>query len=87
MHHKTSTQTEMFYDTTKHVFTDDIDNREINFNEEIGFNLRSIPYTIEIGKSDDNELFLINGRIEYYDKNRSFIEPKKVLNRLIIEEE
>ncbi len=87
VHHKTSIQTEIFYDTTKYVSTEYIDNLEISFNEEIGFNLRSIPYTIEIGEFDDNELFLINGRIEYYDKNRNFIERKKVLNRMITKEE
>lgn len=44
-----------------------------------------IPYTVEIGLFDSNEMYLVHGEINYYNSNGVLIESKKVVDGVVIE--
>ena len=84
---RTSNQKEIFYDTTQSVFLETFNDEQVYIKKEIGFNTRRIPFTVEIGEFEENEIYMINGIIEYYSEHGVFIERKKVLDGIIIGDE
>lgn len=93
VHAKISARKSFYYDTIEvasSIYIGEVEGpgKEITtVKRELGRIPKTIPYTIETGEFNASELYLVNGTIEYRDRQGKLLKIRKVINGVIVEDE